>query len=111
MKHYYDQHQGDARTYQTGDLVLLEGSNLTTICPLKKLDHKCFGPFPIIFKIGTAAYKLKLPCTWKTVWPVFNEVLLTPYTPPPSESQQIPPSPPPVLIDQEPEYEVEEIID
>jgi len=75
------------------------------------LDHKCFGPFPIISKIGAAAYKLKLPHTWKTVWPVFNEILLIPYTPPQSESQQKPPPPPLVLIDQEPEYEVEEIID
>jgi hypothetical protein len=74
------------------------------------LDHKHFGPFPIISKIGAAAYKLKLPHTWKTVWPVFNKVLLTPYTPLQSESQQKP-SPPPVLVDQELEYEVEEIID
>jgi len=111
MKHYYDEHRSDTRDYQIGDLILLEGSNLTTIWPSKKLDHKCFGPFPIISKIGTAAYKLKLPHTWKTVWPVFNEVLLTPYTPLQSESQQKPSPPPLVPIDQEPEYEVEEIID
>jgi hypothetical protein len=110
MKHYYDQHRADTRDYQIGDLILLEESNLTTIRPSKKLDHKRFGPFPIISKIGAAAYKLKLPRTWKTVWPVFNKVLLTPYTPPQSESQQKPPPPPPVLVDQEPEYEVEEII-
>jgi len=61
MKHYYNQHQGDTQTYKPGDLVLLEGSNPITICPLKTLDHKCFWPFPIISKIGTAAYKLKLP--------------------------------------------------
>jgi hypothetical protein len=73
------------------------------------LDHKRFGPFLIISKIGAAAYKLKLPPTWKTVWPVFNKFLLIPYTPPQSKSQQIP-SPSPILIDQEPEYEIEEII-
>jgi len=56
-------------------------------------------------------YKLKLPHTWKTVWPVFNEVLLTPYTPPQFETQQHPPPPPPILGEQEPEYKVEEIID
>jgi len=81
MKHYYDKHQADTRDYQIGDLILLEESNLTTIRPSKKLDHKCFGPFPIISKISAAAYKLKLPHTWKTVWLVFNEVLLIPYTP------------------------------
>jgi hypothetical protein len=88
MKRYYDQHRADSRSYKPGDLVLLEGSNLTTIRPSKKLDHKHFGPFEILSKVGTAAYKLKLPRTWKTVWPVFNEVLLTPYTPLQFETQQ-----------------------
>jgi hypothetical protein len=111
MKRYYDQHRAESRSYKPGDLVLLEGSNLTTIRPSKKLDHKRFGPFEILSKVGAAAYKLKLPRTWKTVWPVFNEVLLTPYTPPQFETQQHPPPPPPVLVEQEPEYEVEEIID
>ena len=83
---------------------------MTTICPLKKLDHKHFGPFEILLKVGAAAYKLKLPHTWKTVWPIFNKVLLTPYTPLQFETQQHPP-PPPVLVNQESKYEVEEIID
>jgi len=78
---------------------------------LKKLDHKCFGPFEILSKVGAAAYKLKLPRTWKTIWPVLNEVLLTPYTPLQFETQQHPPPPPPILVNQEPEYKVEEIID
>jgi len=111
MKRYYDEHRADSQSYKPGDLVLLEGSNLTTIRPSKKLDHKRFGPFEILSKVGAAAYKLKLPRTWKTVWPVFNKVLLTPYTPPQFETQQHPPPPPPILIEQEPEYEVEEIID
>jgi len=111
MKRYYDQHRNESRTYKPGDLVWLEGSNLSTDRPSKKLDDKRFGPYPIISKVGAAAYKLKLPRTWKTIWPVFNEVLLTPYTSPHFESQKQPPPPPPILIDQEPEYEVQEILD
>jgi len=110
MKQYYDEHRADSQSYKPGDLVLLEGSNLTTIRPSKKLDHKHFGPFEILLKVGAAAYKLKLPHTWKTVWPVFNEVLLTPYTLPQFETQQHSPPPPLILVEQEPEYKVEEII-
>jgi len=100
MKWYYDEHQADSWSYEPGDLVLLEGSNLTMIHPVKKLDHKHFGPFEILSKVSAAPYKLKLPHTWKTI-----------YTPPQFETQQHPPPPPLILVEQEPEYEVAEIID
>ncbi|VDC06448.1 unnamed protein product [Peniophora sp. CBMAI 1063] len=41
---------------------------------------------------------------------VFNEALLTPYTPPAFANQANPPEPPPEMIDGEERYEVEAII-
>jgi hypothetical protein len=87
MKHFYNLHRKDTQPYQPGDKVWLEGYNLQTDRPLKKLGDKCSGPFTIISKIGAAAYKLKLPRTWKSVWPFFNKLLLTPYKPPCYDSQ------------------------
>ena len=48
--------------------------------------------------VGRSAYKLALPPTWRTIHPVFNEVVLSPYTPPAYSSQQLPPPPPPVDV-------------
>ena len=53
----------------------------------------------------------ELPQGWKRIHPVFNEVLLTPYHEPsyPSQRHRLPP--PPVVIGDEPEWEVEEILE
>ena len=90
---------------------MLDGRNITTIRPTRKFADKWYGPFEVIEKIGAAAYKLKLPKTWKKVHPVFNEVLLKPYVDPSFESQKRRPPPPPEIIDDEEEYEVEEVLD
>ena len=53
----------------------------------------------------------KLLRTWKSVWPVFNELLLTPYKEPAFDSQRHPPPPPPEIIEDQEEYEVNKIHD
>lgn len=111
MKHFYDRNKGESIEYKKGDLVMLEATNLPSMRPMKKLDCKRYGPFEIIEKVNKGAYKLKLPNTWRRIHPVFNEVLLSPYTTPVFENQQQAPPPPPVLIGKEQEYEVESIID
>jgi hypothetical protein len=111
MKTYSDQKHTDTHNYKPGDKVWLKGQNITTDRPLKNLDNKRYGPFEILQKISKAAYKLKLPCTWHSIWPVFNEIFLTPYKPPTFESQIAPPQSPPEIIDEEEEYKVEKIMD
>ena len=111
MKHFYNRHCKDTYPYKPGDKVWLEGYTLQTDRPSKKLSDKCYGPFTILSKISTAAYKLKLPRTWKSVWPVFNKLLLTPYKEPAYDSQQHPPPPPPKIIEDQEEYEVNKIHD
>ena len=78
---------------------------------MKKLEDKRYGPFTIIKKVGRSAYQLQLPKTWKTLHPVFNEVVLSPYTPPAFPSQQKELPPPPEIINDQEEYIVEEIMD
>jgi hypothetical protein len=74
MKVEADNNRTD-RSFQVGDRVLLklqpyaQGSVAHRPCP--KLTYKFFGPFEIADKIGTSAYKLKLPDTSK-IHPVFH---------------------------------------
>ncbi|SJL08820.1 uncharacterized protein ARMOST_12191 [Armillaria ostoyae] len=109
MKTQYDKKKKTAITYQPGDKVWLDTTNLHLARPKKKLDDKHIGPFTILEKRGLSAYKLKLPLTWK-IYPVFNETLLNPYIAPTFSNQQQDPPPPPDIINDEPEYEVEAII-
>ena len=111
MKRHHDAHKKVAREYKKGDQVWLEGTNIKTDRPMKKLDNKQHGPFPIIEKVGESAYKLNLPEMWKKVHPVFHEALLTPYTLPEYLSQKKPEPLPPIIIDNEEEYKIEELMD
>ncbi|SJL09293.1 uncharacterized protein ARMOST_12670 [Armillaria ostoyae] len=76
----------------------------------KKLDNKHVGPFPILKKHRLSTYKLKLPPIWK-IYPIFNETLLTPYTPPVFPNQEQPPPPLLNIIQGKKEYDVESILD
>jgi len=80
--------------------------------PLKKLQPKFIGPFPVSKVISSTAYQLTLPHTMH-IHPVFHISLLKRYTENPDtfpNRQQVPP-PPVIINDSEPEYEVEEILD
>ncbi|VDC06874.1 unnamed protein product, partial [Peniophora sp. CBMAI 1063] len=109
MKEVYDRHRQDARNYEVGDQVWLEATNLKSKRPSPALNERRHGPFKILEKIGASAYRLDIPPTWKT-HNVFNEALLTPYTPPAFTNQANPPEPPPEMIDGEERYEVEAVI-
>jgi len=47
--------------------------------PSKKLLFKRAGPFPIIWKVGDAAYELKILNTWRNIHPVINRSALKLY--------------------------------
>ena len=40
MAQFYDLHCQAAPTYKIGNKVWLNAQNITTTCPMKKLDHK-----------------------------------------------------------------------
>jgi hypothetical protein len=95
--------------YMEGDQVWLEGTNLKTLYPMAKLGPKQYGPFKVVKQLSEAVYRLEIPRQWK-IHNVFHANLLTPY----KEMELHGPNftrPPPDLIDGEPEYEVEKILD
>ncbi|SJL06748.1 uncharacterized protein ARMOST_10090 [Armillaria ostoyae] len=109
MKAQYDKHKRPSHEYHAGDLVWLDTTNLHLPRPKKKLDDKHVGPFRILEKTGASTYKLKLLPHWK-IHPRFNKKLLTPYTPPTFPNQEQPPSPPPDLIEDKEQWELEEVL-
>jgi len=76
--------------------------------PSKKLDNKRYGPFRISKDIGLGAFELELPEEWM-IHNVFNEDLLTRCVEPKFQGQCRNPAPLPVIINEEEEYEVEEV--
>ena len=74
----YDQHVQEPDLYKEGDLVYLDSQNLPLCLLTLKLRPKSVGPFPVAEKVGTSAYCLILPGTWK-IHCVFNELLLWPF--------------------------------
>ena len=107
MKHAADQRRKTV-DYKEGDQVLLSTRYLRfKNCP-RKLQRRFVGPFPILQRIGRAAYKLQLPERWST-HPVFHTSLLRPW----NESQWSCPvdiHAPEVETPEEPFYEVDKIL-
>ena len=109
MKIAYDRHRREQIHYQPGDKVWLDGRNIPTHRPMKKLDEKYYGPFDVISKVGSSSYKLRIPGSWR-IYPVFNESLLKPHIEPAFPNQNRETRPPPEIINEEEEYEVEKIL-
>jgi hypothetical protein len=95
--------------YQPGDQVWLEGTNIKTTHPTAKLAPKRHGPFTIKEAISAVTYRLNLPSSWK-IWNAFHASLLTPYRETDSHGPNYE-RPPPDLIEDEEEYEVDQILD
>jgi len=93
--------------YNTRDQVWLEGKNLHLPYQATKLVPKRYSPFKITKEISPVAYQLALPLTWK-IHDTFHASLLSPYC----ETTAYGPNfsrPPPDLINDEEQYEVEQI--
>ncbi|KAI0994959.1 hypothetical protein K3495_g13222 [Podosphaera aphanis] len=95
--------------FYKGDKVWLLQKHISTTRPSNKLDHKRLGPFKLQKRISSHANKLSLPSTMK-INPVFYVSPLEPVANNPLPGQ-IKPSPPPIIVDGELEYVVEEILD
>jgi len=93
-----------------GDKVLLCQKNIQTTRHSNKLDHKHTGPYTILENVSSHAYKLDLPAMVK-IHPVFHISLLksTARTKPIPGHHQLPL--PPVVIQEQQEWEVEKIFD
>src|SRR5712671_7849769 len=94
--------------FKVGDQVWLEASHLKLPYHTPKLAPRRQGPFKVSEVISPVAYRLALPLSWG-IHNVFHASLLLPY----KETAMHGPNftrPPPDLVGDEEEYEVEAII-
>lgn len=80
---------------------------------MKKLDHKRIGPFKIVKKLSSHAYKLELPASIMKIHHTFHISKLTPRSVIGLEDidNRVLPQPPPIIVDSNEEYEVDQILD
>jgi len=91
--------------------VWLSLQNYSSDHPMKKLDHKWAGPFTIMKVISPAAIKLHLSTWEKNIHPVVSVSIIHPYIPDEIVECLQPLQPSPIMVDDQEEYEVEEILD
>ncbi|MBW0529925.1 hypothetical protein O181_069640 [Austropuccinia psidii MF-1] len=78
FKRYADKSRASAPVFNPGDMVWLSSKNIKSTRPTKTLSEKWLGPFPILKKVSTHAYHVKLPSQWKSIHPVFHISRLEP---------------------------------
>ena len=94
--------------WKVGDKVWLEATHLHLKYPSRKLAPKRHGPFKITHVLSPLTYQLQLLSTWK-IHNIFHALLLSSYC----STEAHGPSflnPPPDVINNEEEYEVEAIL-
>jgi len=109
QKEYYNIHRKPDPNLQSGDMVWLLPRNIKTTRASKKLDYKKIRLFKILAKIGTSAYKLALSPSI-VIHNTFHISLLEPYQDNQFPSQIKEPLPP-IQIEGQDEYQLDEIID
>ncbi|MBW0556179.1 hypothetical protein O181_095894 [Austropuccinia psidii MF-1] len=106
FKRYTDK----SRENPPDDMVWLSSKNIKSTRPTKKLSERWLGPFPILNKVSSHAYHLKLSSQWKSIHPVIHisplESVKTSTIP--NWHQELPP---PISIEEEEELEVSQILD
>ena len=105
QKHYYNKkHQ--SQEFKKGQLVILSTKNLKLKAISGKLTPKFVGPFRVLNRVGSLAYRLYLPDKYNRLHNIFPVSLLEPYIHRAGQE----PLPIPKLEDDK-EWEVEEIRD
>ena len=93
--------------YKARDQVWLEATHLKLLHQGSKLNPKWYSPFKILKAVSPVAFKLDLPVLW-TIYPIFHASLLTPYIETYAHGPKCS-QPPPDLINDKEQYEVEQI--
>ncbi|MBW0549399.1 hypothetical protein O181_089114 [Austropuccinia psidii MF-1] len=103
FKRYADKSRASPLVLNPGDIVWLSFKNIKSTRPTKKLSERWLGCFPILKKVSTHSYHLKLPAHWKSIHPVFHIYHLEPVkiSTIPNQHQE---PPPPIIIEEEEEW-------
>ncbi|MBW0569504.1 hypothetical protein O181_109219 [Austropuccinia psidii MF-1] len=78
LKRYADKSRASPPVFNPGYIGWLSSNNIKSTRPTKKLSQCFLGPFPILKKVSTHSYHLKLPSKWKSIHPLFHISLLEP---------------------------------
>jgi len=108
MKKYYDRKVLQQPDNKEGNWVMLNGKNIRTKRPSKKLSPKLYGPYKIIEAKGQHAFRLEISPTWR-IHSTFHLSLLEPYRASNREGREQPPREP-EEIDGDLKWEVERIV-
>ena len=107
QKHYYDKRHMLAEI-AVGSNVLLATTNLhLKTVGTCKLIPRWVGPFKVTARVGGMSYRLDLPACMHQIHNVFHISLIKQYR---SDGRTQPP-PPPELVEDHPEWTVEQILD
>lgn len=106
IKWYYDKGV-QLIPFQVGDSVLLKLSDYQQSA--WGLCSRFDGPFKILKKVSEVDFLLDLPSCYRGYHPVFHASKLITYTEPTIPRQKVKP-PPPAIVDNEEEWEVEKIL-
>jgi transposase InsO family protein len=109
QKRFADKHRRATPTLETGGQVWLDARNIVRRDRCAKLDYKRLGPFPVRREINPVAYELELPPSLK-IHPVFHTSLLEKVKVNKFSGRQHA-QPPPIQVNDEEEFLVEEILD
>ena len=114
MKQYYDSRHTPT-FFKEGDYVNLRLHRGYTVPSIqhKKIDQQFVGPFKILQRVGRLAYRLELPKNMR-IHNVISVAHLERATPPGDDPYQRPrpqmEHPLPVLVEGQPEYEIEKLL-
>ena len=109
MAKYYNKSIADNEPkFKVGNKVIVNGKNIKTVRPTKKLVHKMHGPFKVKRLVGPYAYELEIPAFVGRPHPVYHLLLLEQYYMNQMNGRRSPTLPP--LSELGPkEYEIESI--
>jgi hypothetical protein len=97
-------------TFQVGDLVLLNTTNYNLQLPSQKLSPRWIGPLKVLQLRGPNTVLIEVPPRLRRIEPIQNIVHLKAYTPRPPAIGPTQPLPLPDLVNDQEEYEVEDLL-
>ena len=112
QKEQYEQGKKKAHQFEVGGYAWLSTEDINLQLSSDKLGDRQLGPFKIIEKVGPLDYRLDLPLSLSQIHNVFHVDKLYPWKGN-SVNGAIPTPPGPIYLEDEdePEYEVEEVLD
>lgn len=109
MKETFEAGKPSPHIFSPGQKVWLSSKDISLSTPSRKLSPRQLGPYEVLERTGKLTYRLRLPPSMHQ-HPVFHVDRLSPWSG--NDINGLNPSPPPpIKIDDELEYEVEDILD